>query len=78
MGCADNEGGRELIEAWGELANVQMWELVNGLCGQFTRSKKSFSQITLSIIIDPIPDLLIQFGGLRHRIKNFRILVSKT
>jgi len=29
MGCVDNEGGRELIEAWGELANVQMWELVN-------------------------------------------------
>jgi len=29
MGFADNEGGRGLIEARGELANVQMWETVN-------------------------------------------------
>jgi len=29
MGCTDNGGGRELIGAWGELANVQMWETVN-------------------------------------------------
>ena len=26
MGCMDNEGGRELIGAWGELANVRISE----------------------------------------------------